>query len=306
MGADFMGKFKDLTGQKFGKLTVVVICENSTSFSKFHCKCDCGNELDVFAGNLIRGHTKSCGCIPSRLPEDLTGKKFGKLTVIELLPKNGKDRKWKCKCDCGNDTEVVHNKLKSGHTKSCGCFKKDWVIKNKIHNLMGLRFGKLVVIDKKESINNKARWEVLCDCGNKCVVYGANLVKGATQSCGCLNSKMEMTCKDILSKYEIDFVPQKTFSNCIYKGLLRFDIYIPLLNFCIETDGVQHDYPIDFFGGQKNFEQQKIRDSIKDKYCLDNNISLLRIPYTQFDNLEQILIENNIIKGETNGKTALS
>jgi hypothetical protein len=57
---------------------------------------------------------------------DITGQKFGRLTVIQ---QQGKDKYnnalWLCKCDCGNEITVISNNLKSGRTKSCGCYRKE-------------------------------------------------------------------------------------------------------------------------------------------------------------------------------------
>lgn len=54
---------------------------------------------------------------------DLTGQRFGMLTVVERAPNRGKDTMWLCRCDCGNEIASTPSHLKSGHTKSCGCFR---------------------------------------------------------------------------------------------------------------------------------------------------------------------------------------
>ena len=64
----------------------------------------------------------------------------------------------------------------------------------------------------------------------------------------------------------------------------------------IEFDGAQHYKPVDFFGGVENFEKTKKRDSIKNKYCLDNNIEMIRISYLEFDSIEDIINEKIIKK----------
>jgi hypothetical protein len=59
--------------------------------------------------------------------ENLVGKKFNQLTVLSEVPKserkNPKKTEWLCQCDCGNTTRVITNYLKTGHTKSCGCWR---------------------------------------------------------------------------------------------------------------------------------------------------------------------------------------
>ena len=64
---------------------------------------------------------------------------------------------------------------------------------------------------------------------------------------------------------------------------------MPELNLCIEYDGRQHFEPVEFFGGKEQFKIQKINDKLKDTYCRNNNIDLLRIPYWEFDNIDEIL-----------------
>lgn len=105
-------------------------------------------------------------------------------------------------------------------------------------------------------------------------------------------SNMETICEHLLLKYNVPFETQKTFPDCVYKKRLKFDFYIELNDerICIETDGEQHDRPIKYFGGQKTFELQQIKDKIKDEYCKNNNIRLIRIPANKFKNIESILV----------------
>lgn len=103
------GAKRDLTGQRFGRLTVlrqVPVPEGLTQNNYWLCRCDCGTERVVLVSNLIRGHTKSCGCLKQR---DLTGQRISRLTVLERSDQyatRGKRtvRLWKCQCDCGNIT----------------------------------------------------------------------------------------------------------------------------------------------------------------------------------------------------------
>lgn len=123
-----MAKLIDLTGRRFGKLTV------SEFYGKDHkgrrlwkCICDCGNEKIAYTNALTSGHTRSCGCLYPKA-ENLEGKKFGMLTVLERVEDtfDKSDRRyvtWKCRCDCGNITYVTANNL-HGKTTSCGCLLK--------------------------------------------------------------------------------------------------------------------------------------------------------------------------------------
>lgn len=124
-----MGKPIDLTGQKFGKLTVMEIAPNpDKNGRKWKCRCDCGNEIVANAGDLKKGHTKSCGCLrKERNAEDLTGKRFCKLMVEKRIENKGKNTMWLCVCDCGNTVEVNSQNLKSGNTQSCGCLHSEMI-----------------------------------------------------------------------------------------------------------------------------------------------------------------------------------
>ena len=94
----------------------------------WHCKCDCGNEIDVRSWNLTSGKSTSCGCSRSITAREINGKKllgqrFGKLLVVEELPfepdKSG-NVYWRCKCDCGNET-ILYTSLLTQGISSCGC-----------------------------------------------------------------------------------------------------------------------------------------------------------------------------------------
>ena len=126
----------DLTGQKFGRLTVIERTDSDNhGNSMWLCECDCGNIKIVQGSNLTQGKTVSCGCyMKERVSEthvkDLTGQKFGRLTVIERAGSDKQNKAvWICKCECGNITKPIpSDKLISGNTSSCGCLQKDRVI----------------------------------------------------------------------------------------------------------------------------------------------------------------------------------
>lgn len=120
----------DLTNKRFGRVTVLFKNKENTSYNvrSWHCICDCGNEFDSTSSSLLNGHTQSCGCLNKELTslrsvKDITGQKFGKLTVIKRYKNNTVDRKarWVCKCDCGNESIHTGKDLRNGNIKSCGC-----------------------------------------------------------------------------------------------------------------------------------------------------------------------------------------
>jgi hypothetical protein len=105
----------------------------------------------------------------------------------------------------------------------------------------------------------------------------------------CRESHLEKKIKTILNKYNIKYEPQKRFKNCRNVFPLPFDFFLNDHNFLIEAQGQQHYKPVSRFGGEKQFDIQKIRDKIKYDYCKNNNIKLIEIPYWEFENIELIL-----------------
>lgn len=134
---------ENLIGKKFGRWTVIDEAPNRVSSSgktrsiMWKCRCECGTVKDVGARALKTGMSTSCGCLQKErvseaLTDDLTGRRFCYLTVVS---RNGshcssKSRKsnfnavWHCKCDCGNEVDVLGFSLKNGDTTSCGCKKQ--------------------------------------------------------------------------------------------------------------------------------------------------------------------------------------
>ena len=126
-------RYKDLTGCKFGDLTVIREADENYIRNingkecperKWVCQCDCGKVVEVMQTNLTNGRSTSCGC--SHISE-MIGKKFGNLTVVKRAPDRVSGGEniihWYCKCDCGNPnlTIVSGKNLRSGRVTSCGC-----------------------------------------------------------------------------------------------------------------------------------------------------------------------------------------
>lgn len=290
--------FKDLTGMRFGNLTVIKEAP-SNSQTKWECLCDCGNTTVVFANNLLKGnHTTSCGCKKfSRYDKDLVGMIFNRLTVLEKSDKVcATGSMWKCQCECGNIITVSRNHLVTGHTNSCGCFQKyQTSLANSEKIPTSTRFGKLIVIKEAYKKNLQTYWECKCDCGNTTYVSTAKLNSGHTQSCGCLSSQGELKISIIFNERNINFTTQQSFDSCRYENSKkppRFDFYVNN-SYLIEYDGQQHFYSIDHFGGDEQFIIQQQRDEYKNQWCKDNNIPLIRIPYTKLDTLciEDLMLE---------------
>lgn len=133
-----------------------------------------------------------------RKAEDLTGKRFGRLVVVERAGSN-RGATWLCQCDCGNQKVVRGGNLRNGNVKSCGCLNRETMIDNLnkgnrslIGNdeMIGKRFGKLEVIGKTERKDREGLsvWKCRCNCGNICYIPKRRLL-GGTKSCGCLKTE---------------------------------------------------------------------------------------------------------------------
>lgn len=237
------------------------------------------------------------------------GNTYGYLTVIERAENSKEGRaQWLCQCKCGNQVIVLGKHLRSGNTKSCGCYQREQATKSNLlrgGDLTGKRFGKLVVIKEDGYImgkDNKRRrlWLCQCDCGNQCHVQHQYLNCGDTSSCGCINSKGNMTIHRLLTLKGIKFSTEYVFPDLFGDGgrQLRYDFAIlnedETLKCLIEYQGDIH-YTVRSHGWNtpEAFEIRKKYDKRKLDYCLDNNIKLCYITYKDDieEKLEEILNE---------------
>lgn len=113
----------------------------------------------------------------TRIRSDLTGKRFGKLLVLEYTRDEKGVLKWKCQCDCGAITYKTTGHLNAG-AASCGCGKSA--------ELIGKKIGKLLVLEKLETRRGRSvLWKCRCDCGKLCEKTTGELTSGFSNSCGC-------------------------------------------------------------------------------------------------------------------------
>jgi very-short-patch-repair endonuclease len=97
----------------------------------------------------------------------------------------------------------------------------------------------------------------------------------------CKESRGEKVINEFLIENNINFERQYKFKDCKYKYCLPFDFYLPKYNLCIEFDGIQHFESIKYWGGDVALSKQIIKDKIKNEYCKNNNIDLIRIRYNE-------------------------
>ena len=186
----------------------------------------------------------------------------------------------------------------SSHLSGCGCQECSNNVKkttqkfieesNKIHEN---KYNYSLV----NYVNSHSKVKIICP------IHGIFEQKAYSHSQGigcpsCKESKGEKEIRKILNENKISYESQKSFKKCKHKNILKFDFYLSDFNICIEFDGEQHFNCYDYFGGIEGFEICKIRDEIKTKFCLDNNITLCRIRYDENinDKMNEIFTDLNI------------
>jgi very-short-patch-repair endonuclease len=191
-----------------------------------------------------------------------------------------KNNKTKIKIICpihGIFEQIPQNHLNhnQGCPKCCGNNKKsniDFIKESK--ETHGYKYDYSLI----EYKNNRSKVKIVCPIHGVFEQNAFSHIKGS--GCPiCNESKGERKIRNFLLNNKIVFDSQKKFKNCINILKLPFDFYLIEYNICIEYDGIQHFMPNSKFGGETQYIKIKINDKIKNKYCKENNIYLLRISY---------------------------
>lgn len=196
-----------------------------------------------------------------------------------------------CRCNIdGTEFKIRADSLMEG----CGCPTCSTEAKSKSHECFILEMEQVNSYIKITSKYRNKRTRVECTCKRCNHVWKAlpnNLLNGSNcPSCSVPMSGGEIEVEKYLKNKGIKYNKEHIFDDCKNDIVLRFDFYLLDENICIEYDGQQHFQPIKYFGGVEKFKKVKENDSIKNKYCKNNNIKLIRIPYTT-DNVENFLNE---------------
>lgn len=224
-----------------------------------------GNNYEVL-GEYINAHTKI----------KMKHNKCGYEYYIE--PNNFLDKNYRCP-NCNPKKKKTH---------------RDFI--KEVYDLVGDEY---TVLDRYKNTMDKLRIKHNI-CGYTWHISPNNFLQG-TRCPYCYRSKGEEEIAKILDINDIKYKEEYTFEDCTYIESLRFDFYLFDYNICIEYDGIQHFKPCGF--GEKDedeimrkFNLVQKRDKIKNQYCKDNNIKLIRIPYYEFDNIENIINERILKK----------
>jgi len=179
----------------------------------------------------------------------------------------------------GEFKQVPESHIKQG----CGCPKCSK--KYKYNNIDFIELSNVIhnnkyIYTKINYINNYTKINIICPTHGEFIQTPSNHLSG--KGCNiCGESKNELLIKEYLDKNNIIFIREHKFDECLYIRRLPFDFYLPEINTCIEFNGKQHYEPIDFFGGIDGFKKQVNRDNIKETFCKENNINLLKIKYDE-------------------------
>ena len=229
---------------------------------------------------------------------DFSNQQIGQLTPLyidETKPRGkGKNIYWICQCSCGNLISVNSCNLNSGirENRNMSCGK----CRAQRRDLTGLTFGKLKAIEIDEEYEQikqpgdwHNKWICQCECGNIVSVFGSNLTRLHTTSCGCGSRSIgEENIENLLKENNIAYAREYSFEDLVSKKRLRFDFAIfknNQLSHLIEFDGRQHNNNYTPWNSKETLEERQARDILKDKYCHEKGIKLIRIPYEKRDSI---------------------
>lgn len=268
-------KYKDLTGFKFGYVTVLnraddIITKSGHRNIQYLCKCICGNKFIALGASLQSGYTKSCGCRQYGIPDieaywnlylQLPDAKLKQLIYVQppIKPRQNVNK------------HIDHN----------------------LQDLSGQHFYYWTVIKRGPTRYYKnggqaVCWLCKCVCGNIKVVPGRDLKSGASKSCGCMSHNsyfLEYNVENYLQQHHIDYKHSWFDSKLIgtHGKVLHFDFAIyankRIIAF-IECQGIQHYQSVKRFGGLKKLFIQQVHDDMKKQYADKLNIPLFYVPYT--------------------------
>lgn len=196
------------------------------------------------------------------------------------------------------------------HLTGCGC--QTCGIEHKQTNLLSLS----EFLEKAKNIHGeKYNYEQVIYNGTerkviiKCSIHGEfkqtphNHISNKQGCPNCKKSFGHDNVKYYLTEKKISFIEEHWFDNCRNpktNRLLRFDFYLPDFNICIEFDGIQHQTPFSFSSDQteetklKNLLELQYRDNIKNEYCKNNEVELIRIPNIYRERVSDYLTIFNI------------
>ena len=295
--------------KKFSKEQLKEIIEKSNSYKEALLKLGYNpphSKYNKYIKEIVNIYDFDISHYKHTTLKDLKGQKFGRLTVLNInedIPHGHQQSPyWLCKCDCGNFTSVRGYQLTSGGIQSCGCLRNERIKEKLKLDLTGQRFCRLTVLEEVDPIIElsgrvRSAWKCKCDCGNIIIAKTINLRAGDTKSCGCLRSIGEHRIEIILKSLNLKYQREYKFKDLkTEKGyLMRFDFAVfnndNTIKCLIEYQGIGHYEEGEW---DNSLEDRQKRDQLKRDFCKKNNISLIEIPYWDFEILNENYIKEKI------------
>lgn len=269
--------------------------EYINSKKKLQFRCECGNEFETSFDTFKNANQRQCPDCGIELR--VKGRKIGLNEAKEVFHSKG--------------LEIISDKYVNARTKIIAKDSEGYIVYISLDNLSkGEKASRFSIYNPKTIANIKlwiknnncdfkllsnefksAKSKIKFQC-NKGHIFETSWNKIYSQNAGCPichSSKGEDFIKRYLDSNNIKYEMQKSFEGCKYKKMLRFDFYIKNKNTCIEFQGYQHYEPVKIFGGDNRFKAQQVKDNIKVEFCKNNNIKLIRIPYFEINNIDNIL-----------------
>lgn len=259
-------------------------------------ECSCGNCFNVILTKMVNGYYKTIECNDCKVKHNIRGLKKGTKKNLEIIENHGykilnKEYYLKQTINFTTKVDVEDEYGFKGSVSANLCTKAKHFATFSIRQNREFFIDNVNLLFKQNSCHTKCIGIIdidnvlcICECG-KNIQLSVYQIKGRKYRCdNCTNrySSLETKVKNYLSENNIEFIMQYKFNDCKDKLPLPFDFYLPQQNTCIETDGKQH-YKI-CFGNEADFHKTKEHDNIKNEYCKNKNINLIRIPYYEFDN----------------------
>ena len=261
------------TEYKNNREKMSLLCPEGHEFKMSYTKFQSGHRCSICNGGIKYDYTYI---------KEYIEKEDYKILSTEY--RNAHD-KLKIECPHGHHIEMTFNDFQQNKRCSicCGNKKYDY---NYVKKYIDDEGYKLLSTEYK---NNVDKISLKCSEGHE-FKMSFSCFKNRNQRCPiCKESKGEKRIEKWLLENNILNISQYKFDDCKFKRELPFDFYLPQYNICIEYDGELHYVIKEHFGGLDKFIDTKIRDTIKTEYCKKNNINLIRIPYWEFDKIEEIL-----------------
>ena len=187
---------------------------------------------------------------------------------------------------CGHAFAVDLTNFK-GRCVNCRAHKAENYFKSKVLEKLESEYSFINFTHRPELSEGYRRGVVVehFNCGHVYETSYSKILEGS-KCPNCVYSRGEKAVADVLDSLSIEYTREHSFE---YLGRKRFDFFIPSLNIAIEYDGEQHYKSIDAWGGEEYLESLRQSDALKNDFCDYMGIDLLRIPYWEFDNIDEIV-----------------